>query len=186
VEYQKIKDEKITYQKSLVNTKRKKLVSSLIAAYYPIATLTVGNPIPNPMAFIQLSPEVMTLFSIISTCMTISAGFIGVGFYVEKRNNNKLFAQAELHRHEIQRMNDKIDEKTRDILLHIKDLKESLFDALSDKAKTLEDKTIKEVETARNIVDQKFMTLEEKIKYLKERTDRLESMSLTKKDYKGE
>ena len=107
-------------------------------------------------------------------------------FYVEKRNNNKLFAQAELHRAEIKRMNDKIDEKTKDILYEIKELKDGLCQALTERAKVLEDKSSKEVESAKKIVDQQFINIEEKVKHLRERTDRLESMSLYKKDYKGE
>ena len=139
-----------------LNTKNKKsLVLSFIL--YPLILSTVaGTPIPFPSVF-SPSQEQIALLNFSSLLITLVGSIIGVGFYLEKRQNNK-----------IERIEERIDESVlalkaelKELHNEMKDMEKRICDSVAAKIANMEQHTDLKVSKAKELADQKIEHMED-------------------------
>ena len=85
---------------------------------------------------------------------------MGVGFYVERRNNNKLKEQADIHAKEVKELHKKIDEKTEMLNTTIHEMETRLCNTMVEKDGINEKDAASKILNAKNIVDEKFRNID--------------------------
>ena len=162
------------------DTPRKKLVLYSLFLHYPILSLIVGAPIPFP-SVMTVTPEQIAIFNFASLLITIMGSIVGVGFYLERRNNLKAEAQTK----KIDVVNEHIDESVIAVRVELKELRNEMSNGMREMEKRICDsvgsknhqieKVIEEkVTTARELVDTKFRHIEDITKELRSNLQNME------------
>lgn len=162
------------------DTPRKKLILYSLFLHYPILSLIVGAPIPFP-SMMSVTPEQIALFNFASLLITIMGSIVGVGFYLERRNNLKSEAQNK----KIDAVNNHIDESVIAVRVELKELRNEMSngmkemekricDSLTSKNHEIEKNVEDKVAAAKELVDTKFRHVDDMTKELRSSLQNME------------
>lgn len=122
----------------------------------------VGAPIPFP-SVLEVTPAQIAIFNFISLLITIIGSIIGVGFYLERRNNLKVEKQNK----EIEKIEEQIDESAiairqeiKELHMEMKEMEARICSLLADKALEVSRHSALEVKAAKEIADTRFKNIE--------------------------
>src|SRR5687767_13385280 len=111
-------------------------------------SLLVGAPLPFP-SLIDVSSEHVAFINFLSLLITLVGSIIGIGFYIERRNNLKFDAQN----NKMDRIDKKIDDKSDWLYKEMREMENRICNNLNNQIKDLEKNTEYKVNKAKDIVD---------------------------------
>jgi hypothetical protein len=139
-----------------LDTPAKRSIMYSFVLFYPLMSLLAGAPLPFPSLF-DVSAEQIALLNFGSLLVTLVGSIIGVGFYLEKRQNNK-----------IERLENQVDEGVIALKLNIKELyhemkemKRAINEDIIDKLLGQDKSTDLKVSKAKELADQKIEHMED-------------------------
>lgn len=145
-----------TLTKKVLDKPAKKRIMFSFIIYYPLISLLAGAPIPFPSIF-NPSSEQIALLNFVSLLITLVGSIIGVGFYLEKRQNEK-----------IRRIEEQIDEAViatneqfKATRMDMKEMERRLCETMISKNLDMEKATDLKVSKAKELADQKIQTIED-------------------------
>jgi len=156
----------------VLDTRQRKATAFGFLLYYPLVSLLVGGPIPFP-SLIDVSSAHVAFINFLSLLVTLVGSIIGIGFYVERRNNLKFDAQN----HKMDHIDKKIDQKGDWLYKEMREMEQRLCSNINDKFKTLERDTEYKVSKARDIEDERFRRIDEAHREHERRLDRIDNTS---------
>ena len=90
----------------VLDTPRRKMTAYGFVLYFPIMSSIVGAPLPFP-SLIDVSSAHVAFINFLSLLVTLVGSIIGIGFYIERRNNLKFDQQN----NKMDRIDQQIDSK---------------------------------------------------------------------------
>lgn len=141
---------------SIIDTKRRKITAYSFVLYYPLMSLMVGAPLPFP-SLIDVSSAHVAFINFLSLLVTLVGSIIGIGFYVERRNNLKFDQQNS----KMDRIDKKIDDKGDWIYKELRQMEARLCSNFDTKIRDLEKNMDIKVEKAKDIEDERFRRIDE-------------------------
>lgn len=141
--------------KTIIDTPPKRRLMFSFIAYFPIISILAGAPLPFPSLF-SPTAEQMAFLNLISLLVTLVGTIIGVGFYLEKRQNSK-----------IDRLEEQIDESVlavkqdlKDIYTTMKEMEARICDIVNGRIKGESENTDLKVSKAKELADAKIQAIE--------------------------
>ena len=141
---------------------RKKIIAYSFIVFFPFLSLLVGAPIPFP-SVLEVTPAQIAIFNFISLLITIIGSIIGVGFYLERRNNLKVEKQNK----EIEKIEESIDESAiairqeiKELHMEVKEMETRICASISDKSLEVSKHAALEVKAAKDVADTRFKNIE--------------------------
>ena len=116
----------------------------------------VGAPLPFP-SLIDVSSAHVAFINFLSLLVTLVGSIIGIGFYVERRNNIKFDQQNNKMDH----LDRKIDDKGNWIYNAMREMEGRLCQNFDTKIHDLEKNMNTKVEKAKDIEDERFKRIDE-------------------------
>lgn len=156
--------------KEVLDEPKKRFTAYSFIVYFPLISILVGAPIPLPYSLFTVSSEQIAFLNSISLLITITGSIIGIGFYLERRQNLKLDKQNDKM--------DKIDKEIEQAVIvtgeHIKDARNDMRE-IERRLCALITSTVNTIE--RNIEDKVVAAKaleDERIRNIHNRLNRLE------------
>jgi hypothetical protein len=137
--------------------------------FYPITSLFVGAPLPFP-SLIDVSSAHVAFINFLSLLVTLVGSIIGIGFYIERRNNLKFDAQN----YKMDRIDKKIDEKGDWIYNEMRQMETRICKTFDDKIRNLESQAEYKIQKAKDIEDERFKRIDEAHREHERRIDTLD------------
>jgi hypothetical protein len=138
------------------DTPRRKIVAFSFILYFPIISTLVGAPLPFP-SLIDVSSEHVAFINFLSLLVTLVGSIIGIGFYIERRNNLKFDQQN----FKMDRIDRKIDDKSDWLFQQLREMETRICNRFDEKIKKLEESTEYKVAKAKDIEDERFKRIDE-------------------------
>jgi hypothetical protein len=154
---------------NIIDTKRRKITAYSFVLYYPLMSLLVGAPLPFP-SLIDVSSAHVAFINFLSLLVTLVGSIIGIGFYVERRNNLKFDQQNS----KMDRIDKKIDDKGDWIYNELRQMETRLCNNFDTKIRDLEKNMDIKVEKAKDIEDERFKRIDEGHREHERRLDRID------------
>ncbi len=154
----------------VLDTQRRKATAFSFILYYPIISTLVGAPLPFP-SLIDVSSEHVAFINFLSLLITLVGSIIGIGFYIERRNNLKFDAQN----FKMDRIDKKIDDKSDWLYKEMREMENRICNNLNNQIKELEKNTDYKVNKAKDIVDERSHRIDEQHREHERRLDRLDN-----------
>jgi len=167
----------------VIDTPRRKATALSFMLYFPVISLLVGAPIPFP-SLIDVSSQHVAFINFLSLLITLVGSIIGIGFYVERRNNLKFDAQN----YKMDRIDRKIDEKSDWLYKEMREMEGRICNNINIKVSGVEKEAEYKLEKAKEIEDERFRRIDEKHREHERRLDTIDRDSYDYKDnrYKRE
>lgn len=105
--------------------------------------------------------------------MTLVGSIIGIGFYIERRNNLKFDHQN----NKIDRIDKKIDDKGDWLYNQLRDMETRICKNFDEKLKNLDTTSQYKIERAKDIEDERFKRIDEQHREHERRLDRIDQTS---------
>lgn len=153
----------------VLNTPRKKTTIYSFVLYFIITSLVTGAPFPFP-SLIDVSQAHVALINFVSLLITLVGSLIGVGFYVERRNNIKLESQN----YKIDRIDRKIDQKVDWLYSQMREMEQRICTNMDNKISNIEKNIDLKVQQAKILEDERFKRIEDKHHEHERRIDTLD------------
>jgi hypothetical protein len=153
----------------VLDTKRRKATALSFLFYYFAISAVTGAPIPFP-SLIDVTAEHVAFINFISLLITLVGSIIGVGFYVERRNNLKFDQQN----NKIDRIDRKIDEKGNWLFTEMREMEGRICKSMSEKFTELERNTEFKIQKAEDVEDERFKRIDEQHRELQRRIDTID------------
>jgi hypothetical protein len=128
-----------------------------------------GAPLPFP-SLIDVSSAHVAFVNFLSLLVTLVGSIIGIGFYIERRNNLKFDAQN----NKMDRIDKKIDEKSDWIYREMREMENRLCKNFDTKIHDLEKNMDVKVEKAKDIEDERLKRVDEGHREHERRLDRID------------
>lgn len=164
------------YKIKVIDTPRRKITVYSFGLYYFVMSAIVGAPIPFP-SLIDVSSEHIAFINFLSLLITLVGSIIGIGFYIERRNNLKFDHQN----NKMDRIDKKIDDKAEWIHEELRDMEARICRTFDEKIQNLERNTEYKVQKAKDIEDERFRRIDEAHR---EHERRLDTIDRDSYDYK--
>jgi DNA anti-recombination protein RmuC len=132
----------------------------------------VGAPLPFP-SLIDVSSAHVAFVNFLSLLVTLVGSIIGIGFYIERRNNLKFDAQN----HKMDRIDQKIDSKAEWIHNELRDMETRICRTFDEKMKNIENTAEYKLQKAKDIEDERFRRIDEGHREHERRLDRIDQTS---------
>jgi hypothetical protein len=161
---------------SVIDTPRRKITVYSFGLYYFVMSSLVGAPLPFP-SLIDVSSEHVAFINFLSLLVTLVGSIIGIGFYIERRNNLKFDQQN----NKMDRIDRKIDDKSNWLHDQLRDMENRICRTFDEKIRQLEDNTEYKVQKAKDIEDERFKRIDESHR---EHERRLDTIDRDSYDYK--
>jgi len=167
----------------VIDTPRRKATALSFMLYFPVISLLVGAPIPFP-SLIDVSSQHVAFINFLSLLITLVGSIIGIGFYIERRNNLKFDAQN----YKMDRIDRKIDEKSDWLYKEMREMEGRICNNINLKVSGVEKEAEYKLEKAKEIEDERFRRIDEKHREHERRLDTIDRDSYDYKDnrYKRE
>lgn len=156
-----------------IDTAGKRRFMFSIVIFYPLLSLLVGAPLPFP-SLLDVTPDQIAIFNFMSLLITIMGSIVGVGFYLERRQNLKL----EAHNQKIKDVEKKIEEAVilthqdnKDLRHEMKEMETRLQVIVASKNSDIEKIVEHKVTAAKELVDTRFKNIEEIAKGMQKSID---------------
>ena len=163
-------------------TRKRKTTALSFTLYYPLQSVLVAAPAPIPFPVLQVSQETIALFNFISLLITIAGGFTGFAFWVQRQSTKRFDAQdskidklEEKQDKSFVKLDTKIEDKASWLYDKIKESKNAIQHAVSMAKEEFNKKNEESIKYAREIVDEKFRSIEWISQDHKERISNLEN-----------
>lgn len=140
----------------VIDTPRRKITVYSFGLYFFVISALVGSPIPFP-SLIDVSAEHVAFINFLSLLITLVGSIIGIGFYIERRNNLKFDQQN----NKMDRIDQKIDKKSDNIQNQLRDMEGRICKNFDEKLTQLERNTEYKVQKAKDIEDERFRRIDE-------------------------
>jgi hypothetical protein len=160
----------------VIDTPRRKITVYSFGLYYFVMSSLVGAPLPFP-SLIDVSSEHVAFINFLSLLVTLVGSIIGIGFYIERRNNLKFDQQN----NKMDRIDRKIDDKSNWLHDQLRDMENRICRTFDEKIRQLEDNTEYKVQKAKDIEDERFKRIDESHR---EHERRLDTIDRDSYDYK--
>ena len=154
---------------NVLNTPTRKATVYSFALYYVVLSSIVGAPLPFP-SLVDVSAEHVAFINFLSLLVTLVGSIIGIGFYVERRNNLKFDQQNT----KIDRIDQKIDKKADGLHQQLREMEGRICRTFDDKLSQLERNTDFKVQRAKDIEDERFKRIDEAHREHERRLDTLD------------
>lgn len=138
-----------------IDTPSKKRVIFSFIIYYPLISLLAGAPIPFP-SITSPTPEQIAILNFTSLLITLVGTIIGVGFYLEKRQNSKIDKLEE----QIDESILAVKEDLKELYNEMKEMEKRICDSVASKMISQDANTDLKVSKAKELADQKIQTME--------------------------
>ena len=161
---------------SIIDTPRRKITVYSFGLYYFVMSSLVGAPLPFP-SLMDISSENIAFINFLSLLVTLVGSIIGIGFYIERRNNLKFDQQNT----KMDRIDRKIDEKSNWLHTQLREMENRICKTFDDKLSQLEKNTEYKVQKAKDIEDERFRRIDEAHREHERRIDTIDRDSY---DYK--
>src|SRR5687768_12750175 len=132
----------------------------------------IGAPLPFP-SLIDVSSEHVAFINFLSLLITLVGSIIGIGFYIERRNNLKFESQN----HKMDRIDKKIDDKSDWLYKEMREMEGRLCSNFGTQIKELEKNTEYKVQRAKDIEDERLKRIDEGHREHERRLDRIDNTS---------
>jgi hypothetical protein len=162
-----------TYRKhriKVIDTPRRKATVYSFGLYYIAMSLMVGAPIPFP-SLLDVSSEQIAFVNFLSLLITLVGSIIGIGFYIERRNNLKFDAQNG----KMDRIDKKIDDKSDWLYKEMRGMEGRICNNFNEQMKQIENNTELKVQKAKDIEDERFRRVDEQHREHERRLDRMDN-----------
>ena len=156
----------------IIDTPRRKLVAYSFLLYYPIMSSIVVAPLPFP-SLIDVSSAHVAFINFLSLLVTLVGSIIGIGFYIERRNNLKFDQQN----NKMDRIDKKIDDKGDWIYNQMREMEKRICTNFDDKLKNIDSAAQYKIEKAKDIEDERFKRIDEQHREHERRLDRMDQES---------
>jgi hypothetical protein len=156
----------------VLDTPRRKIVAYSFIIYYPIISVLVGAPLPFP-SFIDVSSAHVAFINFLSLLITLVGSIIGIGFYIERRNNLKFDAQN----FKMDRIDRKIDDKGDWLFNQMREMENRICSRFDEKINKIEEGTEYKVQKAKDIEDERFRRIDEQHREHERRLDTIDRSS---------
>jgi hypothetical protein len=163
---------------SVIDTPRRKITVYSFALYYFVMSSLVGAPLPFP-SLVDVSSEHVAFINFLSLLVTLVGSIIGIGFYIERRNNLKFDQQNA----KMDRIDQKIDQKVDGLSQQLRDTENRICKTFDEKLTQLERNTEYKVQRAKDIEDERFKRIDE---LHREHERRLDTLDRDSYDYTTE
>jgi hypothetical protein len=163
-----------TYKKNrkikVIDTPRRKATMYSFVLYYIAMSLFVGAPIPFP-SLLDVSSEQVAFVNFLSLLITLVGSIIGIGFYIERRNNLKFDAQNS----KMDRIDRKIDDKSDWLYKEMREMEGRICNNMNKQLGEMDKSTEYKVQRAKDVEDERFKRIDEGHREHERRLDRLDS-----------
>jgi hypothetical protein len=156
----------------VLDTPRRKIVAYSFIIYYPIISVLVGAPLPFP-SLIDVSSAHVAFINFLSLLITLVGSIIGIGFYIERRNNLKFDAQN----FKMDRIDRKIDDKGDWLFNQMREMENRICSRFDEKINKIEEGTEYKVQKAKDIEDERFRRIDEQHREHERRLDTIDRSS---------
>lgn len=156
----------------ILDTPRRKITVYSFALYYVILSSIVGAPLPFP-SLIDVSAEHVAFINFLSLLVTLVGSIIGIGFYIERRNNLKFDQQN----FKMDRIDQKIDKKTDGLHTQLREMEARICKNFDEKLTQMERNTEYKVTKAKDVEDERFKRIDEQHREHERRLDRIDNTS---------
>lgn len=156
----------------ILDTPRRKITVYSFALYYVILSSIVGAPLPFP-SLIDVSAEHVAFINFLSLLVTLVGSIIGIGFYIERRNNLKFDQQN----FKMDRIDQKIDKKTDGLHTQLREMEARICRNFDEKLTQMERNTEYKVSKAKDVEDERFKRIDEQHREHERRLDRIDNTS---------
>jgi hypothetical protein len=156
----------------VLDTPRRKIVAYSFIIYYPIISVLVGAPLPFP-SLIDVSSAHVAFINFLSLLITLVGSIIGIGFYIERRNNLKFDAQN----FKMDRIDRKIDDKGDWLFNQMREMENRICSRFDEKINKIEEGTEYKVQKAKDIEDERFRRIDEQHREHERRLDTIDRTS---------
>lgn len=156
----------------ILDTPRRKITVYSFALYYVILSSIVGAPLPFP-SLIDVSAEHVAFINFLSLLVTLVGSIIGIGFYIERRNNLKFDQQN----FKMDRIDQKIDKKTDGLHTQLREMEARICRNFDEKLTQMERNTEYKVTKAKDVEDERFKRIDEQHREHERRLDRIDNTS---------
>lgn len=156
----------------ILDTPRRKITVYSFALYYVILSSIVGAPLPFP-SLIDVSAEHVAFINFLSLLVTLVGSIIGIGFYIERRNNLKFDQQN----FKMDRIDQKIDKKTDGLHTQLREMEQRICQNFDEKLTQMERNTEYKVTKAKDVEDERFKRIDEQHREHERRLDRIDNTS---------
>lgn len=154
---------------SVIDTPRRKITVYSFGLYYFVMSSLVGAPLPFP-SLIDVSSEHVAFINFLSLLVTLVGSIIGIGFYIERRNNLKFDQQN----NKMDRIDRKIDDKSNWLHDQLREMENRICRTFDEKIRQLEQNTEYKVQKAKDIEDERFKRIDESHREHERRLDTLD------------
>jgi hypothetical protein len=168
VNFERIKSSK-KHKIRVLDTPRRKITAFSFILFYPITSLMVGAPIPFP-SLIDVSSAHVAFINFLSLLITLVGSIIGIGFYIERRNNLKFDNQN----NKMDRIDEKIDKKAEWIHNELRDMENRICKTFDEKIYNIDKNIEFKVNKAKDIEDERFRRIDEGHREHERRLDRID------------
>jgi hypothetical protein len=151
------------------DTPRRKIVAFSFILYYPIISTLVGAPLPFP-SLIDVSSAHVAFVNFLSLLVTLVGSIIGIGFYIERRNNLKFDQQNT----KMDRIDNKIDDKGNWLYNAMREMEGRLCQNFDTKIQNLEKSMDVKVDKAKDLEDERLKRIDEGHREHGRRLDRID------------
>ena len=165
---------------NVIDTPRRKITVYSFALYYFVMSSIVGAPLPFP-SLIDVTSEHVAFINFLSLLVTLVGSIIGIGFYVERRNNIKFDQQNSKMDH----IDRKIDGKADWIHDQIRDTENRICKTFDEKINQINNSIEFKVQKAKDIEDERFKRIDEVNREHERRLDVLDRDSYDYHDRKS-
>ena len=156
----------------VIDTPRRKITAYSFVLYYPLMSILAGAPIPFP-SLIDVSSTHVAFINFLSLLVTLVGSIIGIGFYIERRNNLKFDAQN----NKMDRIDKKIDDKADWLYREMREMESRVCKNLHDQIANMKTKTELQVERADEVESERFKRIDEGHREHERRLDRIDQES---------
>jgi hypothetical protein len=156
----------------VLDTPRRKIVAYSFIIYYPIISVLVGAPLPFP-SLIDVSSAHVAFINFLSLLITLVGSIIGIGFYIERRNNLKFDAQN----FKMDRIDKKIDDKGDWLFNQMREMENRICSRFDEKINKIEEGMEYKVQKAKDIEDERFRRIDEQHREHERRLDTIDRSS---------
>jgi len=147
----------------IFNTRQRRLTLYMFIIYY-MAFFSISAVDASPFDFLNLTAESMAVFQFVSLIVTISGGFVTIGFALKNDAKNQFKEQNE----KISKVDAKIDTKAEEIKDEMHDMERRICDNVALKTGYLAEAIEEKVQAAKLLED-------ERVGSLKHRLDKVEA-----------
>jgi hypothetical protein len=154
----------------VIDTPRRKATVYSFGLYYIAMSLFIGAPIPFP-SLLDVSSEQVAFVNFLSLLITLVGSIIGIGFYVERRNNLKFEAQNT----KMDRIDKKIDDKSDWLYKEMREMEARICNNMNKQLAEMEKVTEYKVQRAKDIEDERLKRIDEQHREHERRLDRMDS-----------